>query len=136
MDWLHTWGGLLFGWILFAIFLTGTLTVFDKEITYWMKPELHGIRTSPINLQAATDQLARLAPQADEWWIELPHARTPELTISWQNPGEEQEQRKLDPATGQIVTVRETQGVNFSIGSTISCIWTNSGLGLSAVPRW
>ncbi|BFU93567.1 MAG: Aspartate kinase [Nitrospira sp.] len=114
MDWLHTWGGLLFGWILFAIFLTGTLTVFDKEITYWMQPELHGIRTSPVNLQAAADQLARLAPRADEWWIELPHARTPELTISWQNPGEEQqEQRKLDPATGEILTVRETQGGEF-----------------------
>ena len=24
MAWLHTWSGLLFGWLLFAIFLTGT----------------------------------------------------------------------------------------------------------------
>ncbi len=114
MDWLHTWGGLVFGWLLFAIFLTGTLTVFDKEITYWMQPELHGVRPSPVNLQAAADQLARLAPRADEWWIELPHFRTPELTISWQNPGEkDQRQRKLDPATGEIMTVRETLGGDF-----------------------
>lgn len=25
MAWLHTWTGLIFGWLLFAIFLTGTL---------------------------------------------------------------------------------------------------------------
>jgi len=114
MDWLHTWGGLVFGWLLFAIFLTGTLTVFDKEITYWMQPELHGVRPSPVNLQAAADQLARLAPQADEWWIELPHFRTPELTIFWQNTEEkDQGQRKLDPATGQVLTVRDTRGGDF-----------------------
>ena len=40
MGWLHRWAGLLLGWLLFAIFLTGTLTVFDKEITWWMQPEL------------------------------------------------------------------------------------------------
>lgn len=33
--------GLLFGWLLFAVFLTGTLTVFDIKITAWMQPELH-----------------------------------------------------------------------------------------------
>jgi hypothetical protein len=33
------WSGLLFGWLLFTVFLTGTLTIFDNEITYWMQPE-------------------------------------------------------------------------------------------------
>jgi len=114
MDWLHTWGGLVFGWLLFVIFLTGTLTVFDKEITYWMQPELHRLTPSPVNIQAAADQLARLAPAADDWWIELPHFRTPELTISWQDLDQgQQEQRKLDPATGEIMTVRGTRGGEF-----------------------
>ncbi|WP_420808903.1 PepSY domain-containing protein [Azotobacter chroococcum] len=40
MSWLHGWAGLLLGWLLFAIFLTSTLTVFDKEIGWWMQPEL------------------------------------------------------------------------------------------------
>ncbi|MFP3519429.1 PepSY-associated TM helix domain-containing protein, partial [Pseudomonas sp. SIMBA_077] len=39
MAWLHTWSGLLFGWLLFAIFLTGTLSYFKDEITHWMQPE-------------------------------------------------------------------------------------------------
>ena len=32
MAWLHTWAGLIFGWLLFAIFLTGTLK--DLPATY------------------------------------------------------------------------------------------------------
>ena len=43
MNWFHSWSGLLFGWLLFAVFLTGTLAVFDTEITAWMQPELHEI---------------------------------------------------------------------------------------------
>ena len=41
MAWLHTWGGLIVGWVLFAIFLGGTLACFDKELDYWMRPALH-----------------------------------------------------------------------------------------------
>ena len=37
---IHSWCGLLWGWLLFAVCLTGALTVFDNELTYWMQPEL------------------------------------------------------------------------------------------------
>ena len=40
MSALHTWAGLVLGWLLFAIFLTGTLAVFDRELNWWMQPEL------------------------------------------------------------------------------------------------
>ena len=36
--WLHTWCGLWFSWLLFAVFLTGTLAVFEEPITHWMTP--------------------------------------------------------------------------------------------------
>ena len=39
--WLHTWCGLWFSWLLFAVFLTGTLAVFEEPITHWMTPEHH-----------------------------------------------------------------------------------------------
>ncbi|QIL80213.1 PepSY domain-containing protein [Diaphorobacter sp. HDW4A] len=39
--WLHTWCGLWFSWLLFAVFLTGTLAVFEDPITHWMTPEHH-----------------------------------------------------------------------------------------------
>ncbi|MEX7656023.1 PepSY domain-containing protein, partial [Pseudomonas aeruginosa] len=41
MSWLHTWSSLILGWLLYAIFLTGTLSFFQSEMTVWMKPELH-----------------------------------------------------------------------------------------------
>ena len=37
---LHTWTGLLFGWLLFAMFVTGTAAYFQEEISRWMRPEL------------------------------------------------------------------------------------------------
>ncbi len=39
MAWLHTWVGLWFSWLLFAVFLTGSLAVFSEPITHWMTPE-------------------------------------------------------------------------------------------------
>ncbi|MEM9335787.1 MAG: PepSY-associated TM helix domain-containing protein, partial [Pseudomonadota bacterium] len=39
MTWLHTWTGLLFCWILYFMFVTGTLGYFDTEIDHWMAPE-------------------------------------------------------------------------------------------------
>ncbi|RSU56574.1 PepSY domain-containing protein [Sphingobium yanoikuyae] len=40
MGWFHTWCGLLFGWVLFGILLTGSLAVFYTEINLWTTPEL------------------------------------------------------------------------------------------------
>ncbi|BCA56629.1 membrane protein [Nitrospira sp. KM1] len=114
MDWLHTWGGLLFGWLLFAIFLTGTLTVFDKDITYWMRPELHALTPSTPNVEAAANQLSKLGVHADEWWIEFPHVRDPAFTIYWEDKGAgTMEERHLDPATGDVLRVRGTRGGDF-----------------------
>ncbi len=112
MDWLHTWGGLLFGWVLFVIFLTGTLTVFDKEITHWMQPELHHLRPALPNIEAATRELAALGSDAETWWIEFPNPRTPEVKIFWQDR-DRTEERRLDPASGNPLRVRETRGGDF-----------------------
>ena len=46
MSWLHTWAGLVLGWLLFAIFLTGTLSFFRNELNLWTHPELHGLPTT------------------------------------------------------------------------------------------
>ena len=37
---LHTWAGLLLGWVLYAMFLTGTVSYFKDELSQWMRPEL------------------------------------------------------------------------------------------------
>lgn len=39
MTWLHTWFGLVLGFVLFVVFFFGSLSVFDREIDRWAIPE-------------------------------------------------------------------------------------------------
>ena len=62
--WLHTWIGLWASWLLFAIFLTGTLAVFDEPISHWMTPEHHAeeaAAAAPVGAQVGADRGQRLA---------------------------------------------------------------------------
>ena len=45
MAWVHTWIGLVCGWLLCAIFLTGSISVFRDAITQWMtaRPVLEAV---------------------------------------------------------------------------------------------
>lgn len=113
MSWLHTWCGLLLGWLLFAIFLTGTLAVFDREINWWMQPELVDYELEPATAAGVAQRwLEANHPDAGNWNIGLPTERSPQLTVS------EGEQRRgggsvLDPQSGETVQPRETVGGNF-----------------------
>ena len=40
MAWLHTWSGLLIGWVLFFMFVTGTFGYVNAKVDRWMRPEL------------------------------------------------------------------------------------------------
>ncbi|MCU1745809.1 PepSY-associated TM helix domain-containing protein, partial [Pseudomonas sp. 20P_3.2_Bac5] len=113
LSWMHTWSGLIFGWVLFAIFLTGTLAVFDKEIDGWMRPEIptHNLSQDEA-VQRGLDYLQSNHPGASAWNIGLPGERSPNLTVS------AGEQRRgggtaLDPHTGELLDVRETAGGSF-----------------------
>lgn len=79
---LHTWGGLIAGWLLFAIFFTGTLTVFDHEITRWMRYE---IPLPPTDLTQSTHSaltvLNERFPEASHWHVLLPSERLGELAV-------------------------------------------------------
>lgn len=113
MSWLHTWCGLLLGWVLFAIFLTGTIAVFDKEINWWMQPELV---QSELDQATATRTAQRWLEahhgEAASWNISLPTERTPSLAVS---TGEQRrgERTHLDPISGEVLEPRETIGGNF-----------------------
>ncbi len=39
MTWVHTWFGLVLGFVLFVVFFFGSLSVFDREIDRWAIPE-------------------------------------------------------------------------------------------------
>lgn len=115
---LHRWVGLLLGWLLYAIFLTGTLSFFQEEITEWMTPERHSAQPTPETPLKAIEQLQQLAPQAHQWNISLPSPRQNALTVHWLNPGQMPgkgagQSLALNVATGEPLAVRETRGGNF-----------------------
>jgi uncharacterized iron-regulated membrane protein len=79
-----------------------------------MQPELHHVKSPQLNIEAVEQQLTRLAPNSERWWIEFPSARAPAVTISWQGNDEDTfDERRLHPATGEILHVRDTRGGDF-----------------------
>lgn len=113
MAWLHTWGGLLFGWPLFAIFLTGTLAVFDQEIDHWMQPEIER-QAVPVELvvERALGYLQRHHADSDTWSVALPNERMPGLLVTSGNR-RDGVVTHLDPQTGEPLNVREAAGGGF-----------------------
>lgn len=104
MAWLHTWLGLIVGWVLFYIYLTGTLGYLDKEIDYWMAPEKQYFAMQPTTreqLVLAQSRLNEVAPGAQVWNIQLMGGReAPWLEINWT--------QKPDVEGGRGVRMRET----------------------------
>lgn len=113
MTWLHTWSGLLLGWILFAIFVTGTASYFRPEITAWMQPEAPRA-VSPLDAaRHAFAHLEEIAPDAPTWGATLPDARTSELRVFWRGADRRFQNAKLDPVAGGPDAARATAGGEF-----------------------
>lgn len=111
---LHTWAGLLPGWLLCLIFLFGTAAFFQQEISRWMRPELRSVAVTPTALDAASAYLADKARGAASWTIILPPERGGEpLSLSWKASDDgkfDGRKAALDPATGHELAVRDTRG--------------------------
>ncbi len=131
MAWLHTWTGLLVGWLLLLIFMAGTASYYREEISRWMRPELPRSTVSADDAAwRALSFLQHKAPLAESWSVTLPDARNPAMRMFWRNPesmvkppveGEKRRRRgggrfgdaTVDPNTGNEVTARETRGGDF-----------------------
>ncbi|ENU62044.1 PepSY domain-containing protein [Acinetobacter lwoffii] len=122
MSWLHTWASLILGWLLYAIFLTGTLSFFQNEITVWMKPEFHQSVPPKTQIEQTRVALAYLQqhhPDAGSWAIQLPNSRQNTTTLTIRSAGEDPRARRggtrvtIDSATGEVLQARETRGGSF-----------------------
>ena len=73
---LHSWGGLVCGWVLVVIFITGTLSVFADPITHWMRADrpVQAVASPAPEVSVRTAQLylQREAAGGREWQISLP----------------------------------------------------------------
>ncbi|MGE8443705.1 MAG: PepSY-associated TM helix domain-containing protein [Comamonas testosteroni] len=119
--WLHTWSGLIVGWLLFFVFVTGTAGYFQYEITRWMQPEQLAVQPQTHALQdlrrmtaLGLARLEQVAPDASSWRITLPNASAggrswQEFSVRWQQvpePGHEfgaSVTEKLDPLAGSVL---------------------------------
>lgn len=118
--WLHTWSGLIVGWVLFFVFVTGTVGYFQAEITRWMQPELPLSAKPETNtdsvqaVQVALNRLEQVAPAAARWTITLPHESFnqrswQDLRIAWEempqsgNGAGSAGSEQLSASTGEVL---------------------------------
>jgi uncharacterized iron-regulated membrane protein len=130
MAWLHTYSGLLVGWVLFLVFAAGTASYFKDEITYWMKPESHVAHPpappQPEIAERAVTTLQERGPASPRWFITMPTEREPEVRASFTKPPPPKGQKaepgrrgrfetlELDAHTGKpLAETRETRGGEF-----------------------
>ncbi|MFC4312581.1 PepSY-associated TM helix domain-containing protein [Steroidobacter flavus] len=106
MAWVHTWLGLVFGWLLFGVLLTGSLAVFHAEITAWATPELSVRKNADREraVEVALKHLDATAPDAKLWRIALPSAREPFVGVTITTAEGKRLSHLLDPQTGEAVT--------------------------------
>jgi uncharacterized iron-regulated membrane protein len=96
---LHTWIGLVPSWILYFMFITGSVGYFNSEITYWMEPEVpyfNEMASQAEMLTMAEQRLKKLAPNANEWYIGFPSERNNSFMISWEQALSEDEINNLN----------------------------------------
>jgi uncharacterized iron-regulated membrane protein len=120
MAWIHAWLGLLAGWILFAMFLTGTASYFRPEVTRWMQPELRPASVPAAQAaEAAVAYLQSTSPGDLQWFVYLPDDRTAVTRVFARAkpspdpkaaPAKRRPELKLDPVSGQPLEARDTRG--------------------------
>ena len=113
MSSLHSWVGLLLGWVLYFIFATGTIGYFDTELDRWMQPELPQSKEQTANLKETKEALNYLSQHANgakSWSIHFAKDRnTPYLELWWQDALLEWHNQKLAPDISPL-NARETGG--------------------------
>jgi uncharacterized iron-regulated membrane protein len=120
MSALHTWSGLLLGWVLFAVFVTGTMSYFRPEISQWTRPELHRTTDNDAAAIGALRHLQEIGQGASRWLIDLPGHRDSAIHLAvWRDRNAEPreaprfQRAMLDAATRQPSRARDTLGGDF-----------------------
>lgn len=112
---LHTWAGVLAGWLLYAIFVTGGISYFRDELTQWLRPEIPARPAMLDQAETARRALAALAQHAggaERWQIILPGARSNVIEAAWES-GDNHQRALLNPASGALLQPRDTEGGEF-----------------------
>lgn len=117
---LHIWVGLLAGWILYAMFLTGTVSYFRDELSRYTRPEIATLSKLPdaaaVTQRTVTTIMAD-TPAASQINLNLPGTRMPWVSAMWASPGGRGrhgfDSGLFDASTGAPLQARETGGGDF-----------------------
>ncbi|MBS1101586.1 PepSY domain-containing protein [Gluconobacter sp. Dm-62] len=114
MGWLHAWVGFAAGLVLFCVFATGCLAMFDTELTRWLQPEVppQTGQFSPRSLDHVLPAVQDLIAQGEKPFITLPSVRDPYLRLQ-HHDGYEFLTVPYNPQTGDRLTARATAGGTF-----------------------
>ncbi len=130
MAWLHTWVGLWFSWLLFAVFLTGSLAVFSEAITHWMTPEhhaaeAHAAEQTPAKvdrerrLELAVQYMTRHHPGAGMWEIwPVDRFHDNGLVTYWFDKNGQYADAELNPDTGEELPEDSHGAARATLGGT------------------
>lgn len=111
---LHSWLGLIFGWLLFLIFVMGSLSFYKTDINYWMHPEFATMQShSHEAVQSAFTYLQTHAPDAKNWFIHVAHDNAPVNRVFWQTAEGAFENRILNAVNGSEIKLLDTHGGDF-----------------------
>ncbi|WP_226469732.1 PepSY-associated TM helix domain-containing protein [Luteimonas panaciterrae] len=111
MAWLHTWAGLVVGWMLFVIFVGGTIACFDTELDRWMRPGMAAEAPARPAVDKLVAELEKTDPEAHAWYLYLPRARFPAMKAGAYHDDGRFEIHAYDAATG--AKLRDTAGGEF-----------------------
>lgn len=128
MAWLHTWTGLVVGWVLFFVFLTGTAGYVQIELTRWMQPERPLQSNVLVSEKEQIDKAYAYlkhhpdAQNTERWGVNLltNQRGADDFAVNWTSPPKEEgkpgkyNKEVLDVSSGQPVSEqiqpRETGG--------------------------
>ena len=118
MRWLHTYSGLVLGWLLFAIFVTGTSSYYRSEISLWMQPELHYSTQSSNTINIATQKAVELTKKTSSFNVILPDDRRNTIIATYREKSKKSKRAKrvttyYDASTGEELNSRKTYGGSF-----------------------
>ncbi|NVJ52838.1 MAG: PepSY domain-containing protein [Campylobacteraceae bacterium] len=123
MRWLHTYSGLIVGWLFFAIFVTGTSAYYKNEITLWMQPEFHKSKQNDKTLDIAINKAIEKIERNDKVSVTLPNNRSNLITVRFENSNNKKQTNKrkrrvpptyYDASNGKkIKETTKTAGGNF-----------------------
>lgn len=114
MAWLHSWVGLLMGWLLYMVFVFGSISYYRHQISAWMQPAFQKVEFNQDQaLKGALDYLQEHAQASKSWFIDIAKAEKPINTLYWQKQDLSYGFATLEPNTGKEIILSTTEGGDF-----------------------